>query len=158
MAFSSHSTFFVMPPLGMCIHAKTHHNSRETTSFSNTWYRLYRLYLSPMWDYFLRNMAAPPKHSKKYGRPVAGSKTEARGKYAGAHISQEVKALCNVILQMGDEQPGGTVAVTFRRLFERYTSISNKVVGMLLRAQKQNLVDFWARVTQAHCLRHVRVS
>ena len=66
---------------------------------------------------FLRNMAARPRHSKEYGRPVAGSKTEARGKYAGAHISQEVKALCNVILQMGDEQPDGTVAVTFGRLF-----------------------------------------
>ena len=91
---------------------------------------------------FLRNMAAPSRHSKEYGRPVAGSKTEARGKYAGAHISQEVKALCNVILQMGDEQPDGTVAVTFGRLFERYTRISNKVVGMLLRARKQNLVDF----------------
>ena len=91
---------------------------------------------------FLRNMAAPPRHSKEYGRPVAGSKTEARGKYAGAHISQEVKALCNVILQMGEEQPDGTVAVTFGRLFERYTRISNKVVGMLLRARKQNLVDF----------------
>ena len=95
-----------------------------------------------MWDYFLRNMAAPPRHSKEYGRPVAESKTEARGKYAGAHISQEVKALCNVILQMGDEQPDGTVTVTFGRLFERYTRISNKVVGMLLRARKQNLVDF----------------
>ena len=43
---------------------------------------------------------------------------------------------------MGDEQPDGTVAVTFGRLFERYTRISNKVVGMLLRARKQNLVDF----------------
>ncbi|CAH3194902.1 unnamed protein product, partial [Porites evermanni] len=105
-------------------------------------YYLHRLYLSSVWDYFLRNMAAPPRHSKEYGRPVAGSKTEARGKYAGAHISQEVKALCNVILQMGDEQPDGTVTVTFGRLFERYTRISNKVVGMLLRARKQNLVDF----------------
>ena len=95
-----------------------------------------------MWDYFLRNMATPPRHSKEYGRPVAGSKTEARGKYAGAHISQEVKVLCNVILQMGDEQPDGIVAVTFGRLFERYTRISNKVVGMLLRARKQTLVDF----------------
>ena len=42
-----------------------------------------------------------------------GSKTEARGKYAGAHISQEVKALCNVILQMGDEQPDGTYSCSY---------------------------------------------
>lgn len=43
---------------------------------------------------------------------------------------------------MGREQPDGTVWVTFGRLFERYTRISNKVVGMLLRARKQNLVHF----------------
>ena len=42
---------------------------------------------------------------------------------------------------MGDEQPDGTVVVTFGRLFERYTKISNSY-GMLLRARKQNLVDF----------------
>lgn len=87
-------------------------------------------------------MAAPPRHSREYGRPVAGSRTEARGRFAGAHISQEVKDLCKVILQMGDEQPDGTVSVTFGRLFERYTRISNKLVGMLLRARKQNLVRF----------------
>ena len=34
------------------------------------------------------------------------------------------------------------LCVTFGRLFERYTRISNKVVGMLLRARKQNLVHF----------------
>lgn len=88
-------------------------------------------------------MAVPPsRHSREYGRPLAGSKTEARGRFAGAHISQEVKDLCRVILQMGHEQPDGTVCVTFGRLFERYTRISNKVVGMLLRARKQNLIDF----------------
>lgn len=87
-------------------------------------------------------MAAPPRHSRQYGRPVAGSRTEARGRYAGAHISQEVKDLCRVISQMGEEQPDGTVSVSFGRLFERYTRISNKVVGMLLRARKQNLVHF----------------
>ena len=42
---------------------------------------------------------------------------------------------------MGDEQPDGTVVVTFGRLFERYTKISNSCC-MLLRARKQNLVDF----------------
>ena len=88
-------------------------------------------------------MAVPPsRNSREYGRPVAGSKTEARGRFAGAHISQEVKDLCRVISHMGREQPDGTVSVTFGRLFERYTRISNKVVGMLLRARKQNLVHF----------------
>ena len=55
-------------------------------------------------------MAVPPsRHSREYGRPLTGSKTEARGRFAGAHISQEVKDLCRVILQMGHEQPDGTV-------------------------------------------------
>ena len=85
-------------------------------------------------------MATPQRNDKEYGRPVAGSKTETRGRFAGAHISQEVKQLCQIILQMGEEQPDGTFSVTFRRLFDRYTRISNKVVGMLLRARKQNLV------------------
>ena len=43
---------------------------------------------------------------------------------------------------MGREQADGTVSVSFGRLFERYTRISNKLVGMLLRARKQNLVHF----------------
>lgn len=87
-------------------------------------------------------MATPQRNDKEYGRPVAGSKTETRGRFAGAHISQEMKQLCQIILQMGEEQPDGTFSVTFRRLFDRYTRISNKVVGMLLRARKQNLVHF----------------
>ena len=87
-------------------------------------------------------MATPQRNDKEYGRPVAGSKTETRGRFAGAHISQEVKQLCQIILQMGEEQPDETFSVTFRRLFDRYTRISNKVVGMLLRARKQNLVHF----------------
>lgn len=87
-------------------------------------------------------MATPQRNDKEYGLPVAGSKTETRGRFAGAHISQEVKQLCQIILQMGEEQPDGTFSVTFRRLFDRYTRISNKVVGMLLRARKQNLVHF----------------
>ena len=87
-------------------------------------------------------MEAPDKHSKEYGRPVAGSKTEARGRFAGSHVGQEVKTLCKIISQIGDKQSDGTITVTFGRLFERYTRISNKLVGMLLRARKQKLVDF----------------
>ncbi|XP_031550019.1 actin-binding Rho-activating protein-like [Actinia tenebrosa] len=84
----------------------------------------------------------PPKHGKEYGRPEAGSRTEARGKYAGLHISKEVFDLCKIIKQLGKEQPNGTVIITFGKLFDRYTTISNKLVGMLMRARKQELVDF----------------
>ncbi|XP_022805341.1 actin-binding Rho-activating protein-like [Stylophora pistillata] len=95
-----------------------------------------------VWRWLTWLMAAPLRNDKEYGRPVAGSKTETRGRFAGAHISQEVKQLCKIIAQMGEEQPDRTITVTFRRLFERYTGISNKVVGMLLRARKQNLFCF----------------
>lgn len=78
----------------------------------------------------------------KYGRPPEGSKTEYRGKQAGVHISNEVVELCNVIQELGTKQPDGTYAVTFGFLFETYTRISNKLVGMLMRARKQGLVHF----------------
>jgi len=84
----------------------------------------------------------PPKQDKQYGRPVAGSQTEARGKYAGLHISQEVFDLCKIIYRRGEHQPDGTVTITFGRLFNIYTTISNKLVGMLMRARKQELVHF----------------
>ncbi|KAK2152237.1 hypothetical protein LSH36_334g01039 [Paralvinella palmiformis] len=82
------------------------------------------------------------KHDDTYGRPPEGSKTEYRGKQAGVHISKEIVELCNVIQELGTEQPNGTYAVTFGFLFETYTRISNKLVGMLMRARKQGLVQF----------------
>lgn len=85
---------------------------------------------------------ATPKRDKQYGRPVAGSKTEARGKYAGLHISQEVYDLCKIIERMGNVQADGSVTIKFGKLFNIYTSISNKLVGMLMRARKQDLVQF----------------
>mgnify|MGYP001792907150 CR=1 FL=1 len=84
----------------------------------------------------------PKKQDKEYGRPVVGSKTEARGKHAGMHISGEVVYLCEVIERIGEQQPDGTITVTFGKLFNRYTTISNKLVGMLMRARKQELLDF----------------
>ena len=81
-------------------------------------------------------------HNESYGKPPPGSKTEFRGKSAGVHISKEIIELCEVICQLGTKQPDGTVTVLFGNLFEAYTKISNKLVGMLLRARKQNLLHF----------------
>ena len=74
--------------------------------------------------------------------PVEGSKTEARGKKAHVHISNEIVELCEIIQTIGQQQADGTYAVRFHTLFEFYTRISNKVVGILKRAKKQGLVDF----------------
>ncbi|XP_048882810.1 actin-binding Rho-activating protein-like isoform X1 [Brienomyrus brachyistius] len=77
-----------------------------------------------------------------YGRPQEGSKTEQRGFDAHSHIGREVKELCDVIKDIGERREDGTVTVEFGRLFECYVSISNKVVGVLLRARRQGLVHF----------------
>ena len=81
-------------------------------------------------------------HNDNYGTPVVGSKTEYRGKSAGVHISHEIIELCDIISKMGHTLPNGTVGITFGVLFETYTRISNKLVGMLMRARKQKLIDF----------------
>ncbi|KAK8746463.1 hypothetical protein OTU49_017030 [Cherax quadricarinatus] len=77
-----------------------------------------------------------------YGKPVAGSKSERRGKQAARHINAEVVLLCDMIYQEGQQNEDGTAAICFGDLFQIYTRISNKVVGMLLRARKYGLVDF----------------
>ena len=81
-------------------------------------------------------------HDEIYGKPPPGSKTEYRGKSAGVHISREIIELCEVICQIGSNQHDGTVVVMFGNLFEAYTKISNKLVGMLMRARNQNLLTF----------------
>lgn len=82
------------------------------------------------------------KDDPRYGHPEEGSKTEKRGQQAGKLISSEVRILCENLHEFGTEQPDGTRAITFGELFQLYTSISNKVVGILLRARKHGLVDF----------------
>ncbi|XP_039974291.1 actin-binding Rho-activating protein-like [Xiphias gladius] len=93
----------------------------------------------------------PLKEHDDYGRPLQGSMTEQRGKDAHTHISREVQELCEVIRNIGeprDSDAGGSssdgkvIAVEFGKLFEHYVTISNKLVGILLRARKQRLVNF----------------
>lgn len=93
------------------------------------------------WD-GLSHMQSVHGNDPNYGRPMAGSRTEFRGKQAGIHISNEVVALCRTIYELGMQQPDGSVGVPFGLLFEAYTKISSKLVGMLLRARRQNLVAF----------------
>ena len=110
------------------------------------------------------------KHDKGYGTPVEGSKTEARAKLAHERISREILEMCCVIYDnrrkqgmeslnqnVGTNRSGennvtmaakentdqNVVAVIdFKRLFDIYVGISNKLVGVLLRARKYGIVDF----------------
>jgi len=92
---------------------------------------------SPLWK--------PPKFDKKdpnYGRPREGSLTEQRGIAAGVHVAKEIITLCEVIDENGDKNNNGTVTISFGKLFGIYVYISDKVVGMLLRARKHGILDF----------------
>lgn len=97
------------------------------------------------------SVAVPKRGQDNYGRPLQGSMTEQRGKDAHTHVSREVQELCEVIRSIGepgdkDEDGSGSsgkvAIVKFGKLFEHYVTISNKLVGILLRARKQRLVDF----------------
>ena len=82
-------------------------------------------------------------HDDSYGKPAEGTKTEYRGKMAGVRISNEIITLCEIIQQIGEPgaQPG-TYVILFGTLFEFYTKVSNKLVGTLMRARKQGLINF----------------
>ncbi|OCT77085.1 actin-binding Rho-activating protein [Xenopus laevis] len=82
------------------------------------------------------------KGDKGYGHPEEGTKTAERATRAEAHIHREMKDLCFVISTLSDPDKNGTVRVTFGELFDRYVRISDKVVGILLRARKHGMVDF----------------
>ncbi|XP_003373906.1 actin-binding Rho-activating protein [Trichinella spiralis] len=105
---------------------------------------------SPLWK--------PPKfdrHDPDYGRPKKGSLTEKRGIAAGIvaiHISNPINKqfyysqyasdLCELISEFGARNDDGTTTITFGKLFEIYVYVSDKVVGMLLRARRHKIVDF----------------
>ncbi|OCT74953.1 actin-binding Rho-activating protein [Xenopus laevis] len=82
------------------------------------------------------------KGDKGYGHPEEGTKTAERAMRAEAHIHREMKDLCFIISTMSEPDKDGKVSVTFGELFDRYVRISDKVVGILLRARKHDMVDF----------------
>ena len=100
-------------------------------------------------DYRLHNGSSKLRQQleadPQYATPVEGSMTEARAKAAHAQISQEVLTLLEVIEQhgvCGGASRQNERVILFGALFERYSDISNKVVGVLLRARKYGLVFF----------------
>ncbi|KAL7829669.1 hypothetical protein AOLI_G00305540 [Acnodon oligacanthus] len=82
------------------------------------------------------------KGEEGYGRPKEGSKTAERAKRAEAHIHREIEHMCFIIRTMADPDPDGYTRITFGQLFDRYVRISDKVVGILMRARKHGKVDF----------------
>uniref|UniRef100_A0A1A9W290 Costars domain-containing protein n=1 Tax=Glossina brevipalpis TaxID=37001 RepID=A0A1A9W290_9MUSC len=86
----------------------------------------------------------PTFSKEEYGKPLAGSLTEMRGHKANIHVLKEMLELCQIISSEGypvQDDPGMRV-IPFGELFNIYNYISDKVVGILLRARKHKLVDF----------------
>ncbi|CAO2602390.1 Actin-binding Rho-activating protein [Lemmus lemmus] len=97
---------------------------------------------SDEFDYDLAMSTRLHKGDEGYGRPKEGSKTAERAKRAEEHIYREILELCFVIRTMARHRRDGKVQVTFGELFDRYVRISDKVVGILMRARKHGLVHF----------------
>ncbi|MBN3318229.1 ABRA protein, partial [Atractosteus spatula] len=97
---------------------------------------------SEEFDYELSMSTRLRKGDQGYGRPKEGSKTEERAKRAEAHIHREILDMCYIISTMADPDPDGKSRVTFGELFDRYVRISDKVVGILMRARKHGKVHF----------------
>ena len=76
-----------------------------------------------------------------YGVP--SGLTAERGRKAHAHVADEVLQLCQIIEQDGMRVLStGETLILFGDLWERYNAISDKVVGMLIRARKYRLLYF----------------
>ena len=79
---------------------------------------------------------------ERYGRPEEGSLTERRAKAGGEYVLREMIFLCECINKYGTPQPDGTVTITFGLMFDLYSTYSESLVGMLLRARKHGCIHF----------------
>ncbi|KAG4077615.1 hypothetical protein HA402_008875, partial [Bradysia odoriphaga] len=97
-----------------------------------------------------RSVSPKPKFSKEeYGKPIAGSLTAARGQKANMHVFKEMLELCQIINTEGypqSEEDPSLKFILFGELFNIYTHINDKLVGLLLRARKHKLLDFEGEV------------
>ncbi|XP_026157005.1 actin binding Rho activating protein b [Mastacembelus armatus] len=97
---------------------------------------------SEYFDYDYSMSLRVQKGQEGYGRPKEGTKTAERAKRAERHIHREISDMCYVIRTMADPDPDGKTRITFGQLFDRYVRISDKVVGILMRARKHGKVAF----------------
>lgn len=82
------------------------------------------------------------KDDINYARPIEGSMTAIRGQMAGERISGEIQTLIDNVRLIGQQDVDGRYYVRFGKIFNHYVSVSNKLVGILMRARKQGLVNF----------------
>ncbi|CAF2135702.1 unnamed protein product [Rotaria magnacalcarata] len=80
----------------------------------------------------------------KVGAPPSGSRTDLahHGQEVQEKILEEMKHLCHVFQTNGKEGDDDTITITFTDLFKIYTNVSDKLVGVLLKARKQGYSTF----------------
>ncbi|XP_022208315.2 actin-binding Rho-activating protein [Drosophila obscura] len=99
--------------------------------------------INPFAHYTVREMPKRLIRQEDYGHAPAGSRSEQRSQLAHAQALQEVLQLCEEIHKLGQPSPKtGQMGLSFGELFERYTSISEKLMGTLLAARRQGYVAF----------------
>ncbi|XP_055857400.1 uncharacterized protein LOC129920189 isoform X2 [Episyrphus balteatus] len=109
-------------------------------------------HLNPFSQSGVGGLPKPTFKKGEYGKPLAGSLTEQRGQKANIHVLKEMLELCQIIDSEGydvKDEPEMKV-IPFGELFNIYTYISDKVVGILLRARKHKLVEFEGEVLFQH--------
>jgi hypothetical protein len=79
-----------------------------------------------------------------FSRPKPGSLTEYRGMKANIQVFQEMIDLCAIINNEGHPVEGEPELrqILFGEIFQIYVHINDKVVGLLLRARKHELLTF----------------
>ncbi|XP_055328857.1 actin-binding Rho-activating protein-like [Paramacrobiotus metropolitanus] len=101
------------------------------------------------------------KNDPNYGKPLEGSSTARRGQEADVHIKKEIQQLCEIIYDIAlhdPNVPGPDCWVKFGPLFEHYNHVSDKVVGILLRARKYGYVAFEGEMLYQRRDDHVKIT
>ncbi len=81
-------------------------------------------------------------HDSSYGHPLPGSKSEARAAAASDWVEKEVAKLVGEIRKVGYKDAKGRSAVKFITLFHHYETISDTLVGLMIRAKKRGLIHY----------------
>lgn len=87
----------------------------------------------------------PKRGDRDYGTAKRGSLTEARAVQAQQWVEAEVAKLLVVIEQHGTrDAASGHTTISFGELFDVYASISDTLVGILMRGRKRGVLTFEA--------------
>jgi len=82
------------------------------------------------------------KDDPNYGRPDSGSLSAMRAAMGEAKMRSDICDVCDVVFQQGEKLEDGLAAIQFGPLFSIYDRINDKLVGLLIRARKRNLLTF----------------